>query len=194
MKKDLEILLKMDIKDIIKSPEHSIKLLKIYSVLFLGGGQPRTCSKSQEKYFLELKKNGMQKVTKKHILSFEGRRYIPGLFEDGILIAGHLHIDSKYTTDAKALELLNNGLLSVKDFQVLPDGYVKKVVPVITKKEVKAEPKEVQIYSIDEIKAALKKGSYHELNKIAIVLNLSTGKLKLKKAKELIENYIVKQS
>ena len=194
MRKDLEILLNMNIQDIIKSPEYSMSLLKIYSVLYLGGGQPRRCSNSQMKYYTELKKNGMDKVNKKHILSFEGRRYIPGIFKDGKFIGGHLHIDSKYLTDAKALELLKNGWLTEIDFKILPDGYEPKKE---IKKEVKKEPVKIEKkadkkeYLFDEIKAALKKGDYHELNKVANSLGLAKGKLKTKKAKELIENYIL---
>jgi len=189
MKRDLEILLNMDIQDIIKSPEYSMSLLKIYSVLYLGGGQPKRCSNSQIKYYTELKKNGMEKIIKKHILSFEGRRYIPGIFKDGQFVGGHLHIDSKYLTDVKALELLKKGWLTDKDFKVFPDGYV----PMLEVKEEpnvdnKADKKE---YSFDEIKAALKKGEYHELNSVANYLDLAKGKIKAKKAKELIKNYIL---
>ena len=190
MKEDLEVLLKMDIQDIIKSPEYSMSLLKIYSVLYLGGGQPKRCSRSQTIYHSELKKNGMEKINKKHVLSFEGRRYIPGIFKDGKFVGGHLHIDSKYLTDVKALEYLRNGWLNENDFKVYPDGYVLKE---IVKKEVKSIEKQVdkKEYSFDEVKAALKKSDYHELNNVANYLGLAKGKLKTKKAKELIENYIL---
>jgi hypothetical protein len=125
----LDKIMTMNVEEVIASPL-SLDLLKLYSIIFLAGAQPRTCAASQREYYKKLKENyqmAKQKLTKTHMLNWAGRRYIPGVFDKaGKLVAGHLHIHSEYLTDEKAVEYLKIGALKEKDFAVLPESYKSK--------------------------------------------------------------------
>jgi len=126
MLRNLDLIMSMEVGDVIASPL-SLEMLRIYSVLYLGGGQPMSCATSQRKYYEILKKDYMknkEKLEKTHELKFQGLRYIPGIRDkEGNLIAGHLHIVGSAVTDDMALEYLSKGILKEKDFITLPEGY-----------------------------------------------------------------------
>jgi len=179
----LKELLTKDIQDIIKSPELSMFLIKTYSDLYLNGAQPRTCAKSQENYLKELKINGMEKVNRKNIPSFQGVKFVNSIVKDGKTITMHQHISSNNLTDKKAIELLTSGALKESDFKVLP--YEKKEVEIIYKeKEVK------DTYTINEIKAVMVNGNYKEKVKVAKSLDLIKGNVKELKLDEKLIEYI----
>lgn len=174
---ELKELLKMDIEEIISSV-HSLTLLKYYSKLYLNGGQPRTCAASQKKYYLLMKKDYQMKkeiIERKCVPAFQGRRYIPGVFKDGKLIAGHLHIMGSTLTDAQAIMFLELGVLTKKDFAKLPD---MKEEP---KSEIKLEPESTEL-TTEEIYEIIKRDDYKELSKAAKDLGL----IKTKASKESI--------
>jgi hypothetical protein len=163
----LKELLKMSIEEIISST-HSLTLLKYYSKLYLNGTPPRTCAASQRKYYYKLKKDYQMKkeiIERTCAPKFEGRRYIPGVFKDGKLIAGHLHIDGSLLTDKQALEFLNLGVLTEKDFIQLPDGY-EYVKPEI-KEETKSEG-----FTENELLEVLEREDFNELSRVGKALKL----------------------
>ncbi len=111
-------LMSRDVESIISSPD-SLQLLRLYSVLYLDGGQPRTCVRSQRAYYNELKNTGkmkaelMEKVKNRTCIpNWKGRRYIMGNFYLDTLI-----------TDEQAMHLLSHKYLSPNDFKKLPDGF-----------------------------------------------------------------------
>lgn len=124
MLEDIKLLLSMGVEEIISS-RHSLTLLKLYSDLYLNGKAPRTCANSQRAYYIRIKRDYEMKkdeLKQTHVLKFKGRRYIPGIFKDGVLVAGHLHINSEFLTDADALKYLKLGVLKQSDFVKLPEG------------------------------------------------------------------------
>jgi hypothetical protein len=171
MIKEYDKIMSMSVEEVISS-SHSITLLRLYRLLYLNGSTPRWCAASQRKYYEQLKKDYMknkEKLEKKHVLAFSGRKYIPGVFKDGELVGGHLHISSENLTDLEAIELLKMGALKEKDFKVLPNSKAKK---------------EAVEYSKEEIENAITEGKYQPMLKIAKDLKLVKGNAN----KETIEN------
>ena len=61
MIQEIEEILSKPVKEVINSPL-SLTLLKIYSTLYLGGGQPRWCERSQTSYYNQLAIDGLKKA------------------------------------------------------------------------------------------------------------------------------------
>lgn len=59
-------------------------------------------------------------LNRKCLPAFDGLKYIPGVFKDGKLVAGHLHIYGASLSDEQARELLKVGALKESDFITLP--------------------------------------------------------------------------
>lgn len=126
---DIDRLQSLDISEILKSAEYSKLLLKTYSKLFLGGGQPDLCTSCMRGYYTKIIKNGKMKAklleqikTRKCIPAFSGKKYIPSIMKGGKLVTVHQHINSDLLTDELALELLASGALNERDFKILPAG------------------------------------------------------------------------
>ena len=112
-------LMACDVEVFIKTSA-SLRLLKMYSMLYLNGSQPRTCEKSIRNYYNELKTTGKMKAeqmeevqNRTNVPNWEGLRYIHGD-----------HYSNLYITDRQAINLLTLGLLNETDFKVLPKEYI----------------------------------------------------------------------
>jgi len=141
------------------SPSYSTILIKLYGELYLNGASARGCIDSRRKYYRRIKLDYQMKkdkLKKTHVLNWSGRRYIPGIFKDGVLVAGHLHIHSEFLTDEEATKYLNLGVLKKSDFVKLPEG----VKP--TKKE-------------QTIAELIEEGDYNRMVKRAKTLKLFEG-------------------
>lgn len=187
---ELKELLKMDIEDIISSV-HSLTLLKLYSDLYMNGTEPRGCEDSQRKYYSQLKKDYQMKkqiIERTCVPKFEGRRYIPGVHnKDGKLIAGHLHVNGNILTDKQAIQFLNLGVLTKKDFIKLPKGFEE------VKAETKAKDnKEAKPYTKDEIKELIEKDNYKKLSQAARDLGLIKTSANKEKTIEKLNDYLSK--
>lgn len=134
-------ILSKDIEEIY-STSLSLDLLKIYSSLYLAGGQPRSCKASQIQYYNRLMKDGilkakeMEEINKKtHKVIKKGLKYIGGKFCK--------HFDLQMLTDKEANELLQSGWMKETEFEKLPDLYKeeKKVLKEIEKEEKKTPKK-----------------------------------------------------
>lgn len=97
----------------------SLKLLRCYSMLFLGGKQPRTCTRSQRQYYQQLTKNGIamaqqfeKAINRKCRPAWKGLKYIPPTAR---------HWNSELLTDDEALMLLEKGYIKPSEFEILPD-------------------------------------------------------------------------
>jgi hypothetical protein len=161
MVKDLDMIMKMSIEEIISST-HSLTLLKIYSKLYLNGGQPRTCAASMRKYYSEIKKNyemAKEILNRTCVPKFTGRIYCPGVFKeiDGkkVLIAGHVHISPDHLTDEMASKYLEQGVLKKKHFLVLP-----------------GESNELKEYTKEDLLEVIEREDFNELSRVGKDLEL----------------------
>jgi len=117
MRNQLEEILNLGIEAVIKSPL-SLTMLKIYSTIYLGGGVPRCCERSQRLYFNELSRSGMQKLEEMAEI-FNKTCKLKG----DILIysrAYATHFSNANITDAIAIEGLAAGWLKPTQFEILP--------------------------------------------------------------------------
>jgi len=148
----VKYLLSRNVEDIIASTD-SLDLIRCYSMLYLNGQQCRYCAASQKSYYNELVKTGLQKA--KEMDEAKNRTCVPNWGKgctnnNGLKCIrqdGNAFYSSLYITDAQALSLLNRGLLSESDFDVLPEGYEKPLeklpeTPEPKKKVRKTTPKE----------------------------------------------------
>ena len=123
---EIQEILSKDVKEVISSPL-SLKLLKIYSTLYLGGAQPRWCEKSQTSYYNQLAVNGLQKAkTMSEILERTCQ-----IKEDSCVFITDLqqHITNGNITDWIACEGLTKGWFKESLFIKLPDCWLNKDEP-----------------------------------------------------------------
>jgi hypothetical protein len=59
IKSDIELLISKDEGDVLNTPLILV-LLRIYSLLYLNGAQPRACGQCQKSYLAEIKANGLK--------------------------------------------------------------------------------------------------------------------------------------
>lgn len=118
MIKEVNQILSMDIGEIVSSPM-SLTLLKVYSILYLNGGQPHSCEKSQKEYYKRLQKDGLQKAIEMENLE----KNIHKLNKKGLMYVGKpfcKHFDLQKLTDQEAITLIEKGYLREDQFEVLP--------------------------------------------------------------------------
>lgn len=147
----VKYLLSRNVEDIISSTD-SLDLIRCYSILYLNGQQCRFCAASQRSYYNEFVRTGLKKA--KEMDEAKNRTCVPnwgkGCTNNNGLKFIHKEgnfYSSLYITDAQALSLLNRGLLSESDFDVLPEGYEKPLpkfeeTPEPKKQAKKRTPKE----------------------------------------------------
>lgn len=136
---DLEEIISKDFEDIYTS-SLSLKLLNIYSKLYLNGKQPRYCKASQLKYWQILCHEGLKKIKEmeNNKPTFKINRI--GLMYVGKPFCRHYNLQSM--SDKDATDLLQKGFLQEKDFSKLPDLYKEeKKIEAEIKKEEKAKAK-----------------------------------------------------
>ena len=122
---DINEILSKTAKEVIKSPL-SLKLLKIYSTLYLGGGQPRWCEKSQTSYYNQIAIDGLKKAEQ---MEESGILTRTCELDKDLLIqvtALQMHITHFNITDWLACEGLTKGFLKESQFVKLPDCWLKK--------------------------------------------------------------------
>lgn len=151
----VEKILSKSIEEVLAS-SLSLELLKLYSILYLYGGQPNICAKCMKDYYNKLKISGMKKAKE---LDERTSKIKKGVIRNGTYYQClHKHIFEDKLTDSDAYHLLVNGKLKEEDFESLPQEYIdekkaKKVEPkqeVEENEEIKEEPKK-------EVKAKPKK-------------------------------------
>lgn len=139
MVETVKYLMSKSVEDIINSAD-SLKLLSCYSKLYLCGGTPRWCARSQREYYQELKKTGLKMALQ--IEAVKTRTCKPA-FTGLRLIThpknGHYHINSETLTDEQAMEFLRLDILKEDQFAKLPDAYLKDVCKIEPAEFYKAE-------------------------------------------------------
>jgi hypothetical protein len=126
---NIKLLAGLSFDAIKQSGEYTLLLLKTYSKYFLNGGQPSTCTGCMKDYHnkIIMKKDILEKVAKRTLIpSWNGIKYVPSVMKSGKLVTIHQHINSKFLTDEKAIELLKSGALKESDFAKLPEMEEKK--------------------------------------------------------------------
>jgi len=105
-----------------------LKLIKIYSILYLNGNQSSYCSKCLKKYYTELQINGQNKM--KDLQEIQNRTLIPNW--NGLKYIHSLgkHINSETITDKEAIEYLTKGNLTESMFKKLPTQSTEEIKKV----------------------------------------------------------------
>ena len=118
MRKQLDILIATPFNIIRSNGELSIMLMRVYSTLYLGGKSPNFCESCQRKYHEEIVKTGI--MTNKLYEEVKTRTCKPkrcGIVYHSLL---NDHINFDLLTDARAIELINKGILKENDFETMP--------------------------------------------------------------------------
>lgn len=125
MVQEIEEILSKPVKEVINSPL-SLTLLKIYSTLYLGGGQPRWCERSQTSYYNQLATDGLKKAKQMENSGVLERTC--ELKPDMLIYVSSLamHITKSNITDWIACEGLTKGFLKESQFIKLPDCWLNK--------------------------------------------------------------------
>ena len=125
MVQEIEEILSKPVKEVISSPL-SLTLLKIYSTLYLGGGQPRWCERSQTSYYNQLAIDGLKKAKQMENSGVLTRTC--ELKPDMLIYVSSLamHITKANITDWIACEGLTKGFLKESQFIKLPDCWLNK--------------------------------------------------------------------
>lgn len=126
---DINEILSKDVKEVINSPL-SIKLLKIYSALYLGGGQPRWCEKSQTSYYNQIAIDGIKKASEMNKEIIERTCELKSDIQIYVSSLG-MHIMNSNITDKIAIEGLKKGYLKESNFVKLPIVTEKDIQPEI---------------------------------------------------------------
>lgn len=142
MLKDVEILISKSVGEVLKSPDLTLKLLRVYSKLYLHGAAPGYCERSIRLYHEKLKSDGMFKANEN--LKIAQRTCLPNWKGNRYYTAIHTHVSADNLTDEEAIKLLEAGILKSSDFEKLPEGYgAKKKTPepeIEPVKEIVKEP------------------------------------------------------
>lgn len=173
-------ILSQGVADIIaKDP---LLLLKTYSKLYLCGGQPRVCARSQRLYYLQIQKNGLEMAEKYE--KAKSRTCIPAWSGLKFITATQKHWIADLLTDDEAVYLLEKKYISEKSFTKLPDSYKIDVV-----NENQDETTQSELDCIAEFKTLLNSGlSKKEIKaKYSKVDFIGTKKCNSKLISELIE-------
>jgi hypothetical protein len=140
--KDLEEILSKTVEEVIASPL-SLKLLNLYSKLYLNGEQPRWCESCQRDYYNQLKCEGYLKI--KLMEEIEKRTCIPAWNGLKYIHKAGRHYNHELITDVEAIDLLERGFLSESDFIKMPEGFnpedAKVVQEILKETEVKVSRK-----------------------------------------------------
>ena len=147
MVQEIELILSKDVKEVISSPL-SLTLLKIYSTLYLGGGQPRWCERSQTSYYNQLAIDGLKKAKQMENSGVLTRTC--ELKKDMLIYVASLaiHITHSNITDWLACEGLTKGFLKESQFIKLPDCWLNKDEVKEPIKEEIAEEKNIVLEAV----------------------------------------------
>ena len=104
-----------------------LKLLSAYSKLYLNGKQPGTCGRCFEKYYNQLKMNGIMKA--KEYEETKNRTCVPAWNGNMYIHKLCRHFNNENITDKQALMLLNEKHVKESAFKTLPDGYKEEPKP-----------------------------------------------------------------
>lgn len=117
MREQLEILSKMDARAVMESPEHYLKMLKLYSILFLNGKQPSSCGQCAYKYFEELKTTGLERINfyEMKTCKLNPNKIYHVRVGNAIITYSDANMD-----DQTALELIQKGAIKESEFIKLP--------------------------------------------------------------------------
>jgi hypothetical protein len=120
LNQDLELIINTRIEDILNSVL-VLKLLNVYSILFLNGKDPGNCSKCHRDIYRKLQNEGKkqlilysQVMERTNKPKWKGVKYLPQTAS---------HYNSDTITDAQALDLLERKFLKESDFETLPLKY-----------------------------------------------------------------------
>lgn len=169
MKYDIIKLINSDYSLIIADGDLSLLLLRVYSYLFLGGGQPRACTKCMNDYHQQIISQGLKQLEK---MENKTCKMVQGVF----YVAKHaVHYSDNNMSDELAVKLLKDGLLLERHFEVLPEIYVNKpvqTIELVKSNKGKFTEEILKSYKTDELKMFAKSIGYQANNKTNAVSNI----------------------
>ena len=160
MVSDIEEILSKTVKEVIGSPL-SLKLLKVYSTLYLGGGQPRWCERSQTSYYNQLAIDGIKKARQMENSGVLERTC--ELKPDMLIYVASMamHITKSNITDWIACEGLTKGFLKESQFVKLPDCWLNKEEAKEPIKEEISEEKNIVLQPIAKVETRGRKSKHN---------------------------------
>jgi len=118
----LNRVLSCEVEAVIKSPDLTMELLRLYSLFFAQSAQVGWCERCMRNYYNELKNNGMNQAQTHD--EAKNRTLVLAQARTGLTFwRGYGHIIWELLTDKLAIELLKKGIFSESMFSVLPVGY-----------------------------------------------------------------------
>jgi hypothetical protein len=111
---DVLEVLNVEFKGVVSTPL-SLKLLHCYSLLYLNGGQPKFCERSQRLYYNQLKIDGMKRAEK--FDAGKERKYTPNWEGCKTVVATGQVLNSATITDEQIAYYLSIGILKPKDLK-----------------------------------------------------------------------------
>ena len=160
MVQEIEEILSKPVKEVISSPL-SLTLLKIYSTLYLGGGQPRWCERSQTSYYNQLAIDGIKKAKQMENSGVLERTC--ELKPDMLIYVASMamHITKSNITDWIACEGLTKGFLKESQFIKLPDCWLNKEEAKEPIKEEISEEKNIVLQPIAKVETRGRKSKHN---------------------------------
>jgi hypothetical protein len=120
LRQDLEEVLSKTVEEVIASPL-SLKLLNLYSKLYLNGEQLGWCESCQRDYYWTLKREGHLKI--EVMEEIEKRTCEPAWTGLKYIHTEGRHYNNEIITDKQAIDLLEKGVLTEADFVKMPEGF-----------------------------------------------------------------------
>jgi hypothetical protein len=143
LRADIELIISKDVEEVVNTPL-ILTLLRVYSLLYLNGQQPRACGQCQRGYYSEIKTNGLKKY---ETMENNLNRTCELANTDLIYLSPmQMHISNVNITDEMAARCLDNGWLKPKDFTKLPENYKVKGHPdlIIEDQPITKEPVKIK--------------------------------------------------
>jgi hypothetical protein len=143
LREDLKLILSKTFEEVAKSQDVLLKMLYLYSTLYLSGQPAAWCEYCQHDYYTTLKKEGMEKIAE--LEEIQKRTCIPAWTGLKYIHKSGRHFNNELITDVQAIDLLERGFLSETDFIKIPEGFnpedAKIVQEIIEEEKVKVPRK-----------------------------------------------------
>ena len=123
----------------IVSSELSLKLISLYSKIYLNGAQCGFCEASQRKYYNQLQIDGMEQAEK--IDKAKNRTCVPAWKDLLFIPRTGDHYNCELISDQQAFDLLKGKYIGEELFTKLPDQYLIEVCGIdpVSGEEIKAK-------------------------------------------------------
>ena len=112
----------------VNDPSLLLPFLKLYSFVYLHGGQPSGCGKVQRGYWHQFFERNNYKELLDMINKSVNRTCVPAWKNIKFFVKLGKHVSANLLTDEQAIEYLEKGIMSESDFLTLPKMPVKETI------------------------------------------------------------------